>query len=830
MRSGKAPANLPTGTVTMLFTDIEGSTRLVRELGTDRYTAALAEHRHELRDVFARHRGMEVDTQGDAFFVAFGRATDAVAAAEEAQRRLKASPLRVRVGLHTGEPALSAEGYVGLDVHRAARIASAGHGGQILLSETTRNLLDWDAPVRDLGRQRLKDLAEPIRLYQLGEGDFPPLASLNWAHLPVQATPLIGRERELAEALELLREHRLVTLTGAGGAGKTRLALQLAAEAVEDFPDGVFWVPLQALRDPELVLPTIAQTIGAGNGAADHLADERALLVLDNLEQLLPAAPHLARLLAQAPNVKFVGTSREPLRIRAEREYPVTPLTEQEAVALFADRARAVKPDFEVDDAVGEICRRLDHLPLAVELAAARVKVLAPDAILARLERRLPLLTGGLRDAPANQRTLRAAMDWSYDLLTDDERRLFGHLAVFSGGWTLDAAELVCDADIDTLQALIEKNLVRGEADRYSMLETIREYASERLDESADAAELRERHARVFTEWAERAGRELGRHQGATWDTRLQSELPNVRAALEWASEHRAELLHRIAVALRVFWNTRGYLREGRGWLERSLGTGADGIRRAEILGGLGWISRAMGDRRGAAEAAEERLRLAQALSDPKNLTGALGLLAVLAEERGAVDEAEKLHEECIAISLAQGEQGRPERHRGNYAEFLLRQGRYDEVALILRECLAAARERGDTFLVGRYTADTGALAVVEGRPADALPLLAEGVRILHGLGERYGTVYCLPLLAESFAALGALEKGARLVGCAEALLEATELALWAESLSRLEDTVESLRGALGEDRFAALRAEGAEMSFDDAVAYALSEEDSGDV
>lgn len=824
------PSKLPTGTVTFLFTDVEGSTRLMHELGADRYAAALAEHRRSLRKAFARHRGAEVDTQGDAFFVAFSRAADAVAASDELRCALRSTPLRVRVGLHTGEPNLTADGYVGLDVPRAARIASAAHGGQIVLSETTRDLLGEDVPLRDLGRHRLKDLAEPLRLYQLGAGNFPPLRSLNSASLPVQATPLVGREHELMEVAELLRAHRLIMLTGAGGSGKTRLALQVAAEAVEEFSEGIFWVPLQALRDPELVLPMIAQAVGARNGLADHLGERRLLIVLDNLEQLLPAAQQLSDLLAQAPNVKVVGTSREPLRIRAEREYPVTPLTEHEAITLFVERAQAVRPGFAGNDAVEEICRRLDCLPLAVELAAARVTVLSPEAILSRLGRRLPLLTRGPRDVPAKQRGLRATIDWSYELLSDEERRVFDCLAVFAGGWTLEEAEVVCDSDVDTLQALTEKNLVRAESDRFSMLETIHEYASERLEESEDVQNVHERHAQVFTELAERARRELGGTQRAEWITRLKAESSNIRTAVAWVSERRPDLLRRIAVSLRVFWNMHGYLREGRSWLERSLQAAPDDVQRAELLGGLGWICHSMGDREGASRAAEERVQLARALDDPKNLSGALGLLAILADERGDPEQAEKLHEECISISLAQGGAGRPERHRGNYAEFLLRQRRYEEAAVLLHDCLATAGERGDAFLVGRYTADLGARELLQGRAASALPLLGEGVRMLHGLGDRWVTVYCLPLLAAAFAALRAHEKGARLVGAAETLLKTTEVALWADAgpvgVHRFEQTVAALRKALGDELFAALRAEGAAMSVDVAVEYALSDSD----
>jgi predicted ATPase/class 3 adenylate cyclase len=830
MERGRPPLNLPTGTVTFMFTDIEGSTRLTGELGAEGYAAELAEHRRVLREVFARHDGAEIDTQGDSFFVAFSRAASAVATARDMQAALRDSRLRVRVGVHTGEPHLAAEGYVGLDVSRAARIAAAAHGGQVVLSETTHELLDANVELRDLGRHRLKDLAEPLRLYQLGAEEFPPLRSLNAANLPVQATPLVGRRRELTEVTELLEAHRLVTLTGAGGSGKTRLAVQVAAEAVDQFTEGIFWVPLQALREPELVLPTIAQAVGARNGLADHLRDRRVLIVLDNLEQLLAAAAQLSDVLEQAPDVKVIGTSRERLRIRAEREYPVSPLPERDAVALFAERARAVRPGFVESEAVAEICRRLDCLPLALELAAARVKVLSPDAILNRLGRRLPLLTRGARDAPAKQRALRATIDWSYELLDDAERRVFAGLAVFAGGSTLEAAEIVCTADVDTLQALVEKSLVRAEGDRFSMLETMHEYAGERLEESDDAKEVHERHARVFTELAERARGELAGPERAEWIARLKAESSNIRAALTWASEREPELLRRIAVSLRVFWNMHGYLREGRGWLERALQVAPESVQRAELLGGLGWICHSMGDRDGAASAAEERVRLARALHDPKNLSGGLGLLAVLADERGDIARAEQLHAECIAISGAQGPAGRPERHRGNYAEFLLRQGRYDEAAVILEECLAAARERGDAFLVGRLTADLGTRELLEGRPASALPLLGEGVRMLHGLGDRWVTVFCLPLLADAFSELGEHAKGARLVGAAETLLKATELALWPDAgpvgAQRFESTIRALREALGEERFAALHAEGTAMSVDAAVEYAIGNVD----
>src|SRR5207248_2053449 len=352
----------------------------------------LADHRRLLREAFSRHGGVEVDTQGDAFFVAFAKASEALAAAAEATDVLEAGPIRVRMGLHTGEPLVTEEGYVGIDVHRAARIASVGHGGQVLVSQATRELAGADG-LRDLGEHRLKDLTAPERIWQLGGGEFAPLKTLHRTNLPVQPTPLIGREHELAELLVLAESHRLITLVGPGGIGKTRLALQMASELLDRQPDGVWFVPLASVRDPELVEPTIAQVLGATGSVAEHVHSQPALVVLDNFEQVDAAGAYVARLVEAAPALKIVVTSRVPLHVRGEQEYPVAPLSEAAAVALFAARARSAKPAFQIDEHVKEICRRLDGLPLAVELAAPRVKVLQPEQILRRLERRLPLLT-----------------------------------------------------------------------------------------------------------------------------------------------------------------------------------------------------------------------------------------------------------------------------------------------------------------------------------------------------------------------------------------------------------------------------------------------------
>ena len=473
--------DLPTGTVTFLFTDVEGSTRLLHELGAEAYAEALAEHRRVIRGACASHGGVEVDTQGDAFFFAFPTAPGALAAASAFTAALSTGPIRVRVGVHTGTPLLTDEGYVGSDVHRAARIAAAGHGGQVLVAASTAALVDVE--LRDLGEHRFKDLADPERVFQLESRDFAPLKSLFRTNLPVPANPLVGREQELDDVLGLLTGDgsRIVTLTGPGGVGKTRFSVAVAAEAAASFPDGVWFVPLANLRSPDLVLPTIASVLGVDGDLARHIGEDACLLVLDNLEQVIDASGEIATLVSSCPRLRLLITSREALRVGAEREYPIAPLSTSSSVELFRQRATGAVPGSEVDvGTAAAICDRLDGLPLAIELAAVRTKALTPTQLLDRLSARLDLLKGG-RDADPRHATLRATIEWSFDLLSAKEQGLFERLGVFVGGCTLEAAETVCDADIDELQSLVEKSLVRFSRERYWMLETIYAFASERL-------------------------------------------------------------------------------------------------------------------------------------------------------------------------------------------------------------------------------------------------------------------------------------------------------------------------------------------------------------
>ncbi len=581
-------ASLPSGTVTFLFTDIEGSTRLLQQLG-NRYADVLADYRRLLHDAVQDRGGLEVDNQGDAFFFAFSSARDAVAAAVTAQQAIsthawpRGALVRVRMGLHTGEALATETRYVGIDVHRAARIGATGHGGQVLVSDTTHALVARDLPeimsLRDLGEHRLKDLAHPHHLFQVVvadlPADFPPLKSLDTLpnNLPRQLTSFIGRERETAEIKRQFTTTYLLTLTGTGGSGKTRLGLQVAADVIDEFPDGVWWVDLAALADPPLVPQTVASTLSLREQPGrplietllEHLQPRTLLLVLDNCEHLLFACAQLVdALLRGCPHFKTLVTSREGLGIAGETLYPVpslsTPdpqrvpppeqLAHYEAVQLFTERAMAIQPTFRVTqrnaEAVAQVCRRLDGIPLAVELAAARVKVLPVDQIASRLDDQFRLLTGGSRMALPRHQTLRAAMDWSHNLLSDPERTMLRRLSVFAGGWTLEAAEAVCMGEgveatdpLDLMTRLVDKSLVIAEArdgqGRYRLLETVRQYSRDRLLESGEAEVVRKRHRDFFLALGESAETHRGGPNQVMWLDRLEAEHDNLRAALEWS-------------------------------------------------------------------------------------------------------------------------------------------------------------------------------------------------------------------------------------------------------------------------------------------------------
>src|SRR3954471_897797 len=685
-----APA-APKGTVTLMFSDIEGSTRLLRRLGW-RYADLLSTHRGLMREAVERHHGFEVDEQGDAFFVVFASANDAVAAAADVQQALGAhawpddNEIRIRIGLHTGEPDLVDGRYVGLDVHRGARVMAAGHGGQVLVSEATQALLDERVPLRDLGDHRLRDFSEPQRLYQLEiEGvpsEFPPLNTLENrpSNLPAPTSTFIGREQELSEVESLLvrPELRLLTITGPGGAGKTRLALQVATDVIEHFASGVFFVSLAPVREWELVVPAIARAIGLREypgetmleTLTEYIRDRELLLVLDNLEQVVAAAPIVSRLLASAPGLRVLATSRVALNLSGESTYAIPELERSEAVKLFADRARAAAADFALTpdnaEAVAEICRRLDGLPLAIELAAPRVRVLSPASLLRRLDQRLSLLTGGAQDLDERQRTLRGTIEWSHELLLDDERALFARLGALVGGCRLEAAESLCDLGgalgtgvLDGLGSLVDKSLLRRTTDsdgepRFSMLETIREYALEMLHSSGEAEEALRLHAAYYAEEAERIDLESRTGDRPSCLARLDDDYANLSAAIDFARQTRdGELMLRLVTALWGFWSTRGCVAEGRRALEDAFEL-AD-RRPPRALLGLCTLRVLSGTAEGVLDDAHEAMRASEEVGDDFSLAEAWNLVGRI---EGGVMGRMRQAEQAFRNALSHAERG----------------------------------------------------------------------------------------------------------------------------------------------------------------------------
>jgi predicted ATPase/class 3 adenylate cyclase len=754
--------HLPTGTVTLLFTDVEASTQLLHELGRS-YADELVEHRRSFRAVFGERDGVEVDTQGDSFFVAFPRATDAVAAALDAQRSLGGSAIRVRMGVHTGEPDRIAEGYVGLDVVKGARIAAAAHGGQVLLSNSTRDLLDPDVPVADLGLHRLKGFADPVHLFQLGSAEFPPLATAAATNLPRPAKPLVGRDVDLASVRRSLQEPaaRIVTIVGTGGVGKTRLAIEVAREVAGEFTDGTWFVDLSPIRSPSLVLPTIANAIGATGPLEDHLGNGRTLLVLDNLEQVAGAAPDLAALTDSCRGTVILATSREPLRAGAEVEYLLQPLPETSAVQLFEERAtprRAASNGAEI----AEICRRLDGLPLAIELAAARTKLLEPAALLARLDRRLPLLTAGSRDAPERQRTLEATIEWSYDLLDDAERQLFTRLSVFVGGFSLDAAEAVCDAELDVLASLVDKNLVRESEGRLGLLETIREFAATKLADSGEAPQLRRRHAEYYVRFVEQLEAGLTGGEQTERLEELAQEHENLHATLDELLDAKAtgEVL-RLASALAIFWYVRGFYAEGVDWLERALASphAAESPVFAKGLWGAGMLAVLTGDPDGGSKRLQQGLELARAIDDQQTVARSLTMLGLLAFFGHDLRQACALLEQGIDAAREAGDLWSLADGLGTIGSIYPLRGELDAGENAASEGLRIARANHDAHGIRM---SLFGLALTTHRRGDAKrtrELASEGLSVSRAMGDPWFTSYFLWLVSLASLGLGELEQ-----------------------------------------------------------------------
>jgi predicted ATPase/class 3 adenylate cyclase len=815
--------SFPHGTVTFLFTDIEGSTRLLQELG-DGYADVLAEHRRTLRKEFARHGGVEVGNEGDSFFVAFAKASDALAAATAAREALADGPIRVRMGLHTGEPMVTEEGYVGIDVHRAARIAAAGHGGQILVSQATRDLAGPDR-LRDLGVHRLKDLAAPERLYQLDDDEFPPLRSVDQTNLPVQPTPFVGRERELAEVLRLLGLHRIVTLTGPGGSGKTRLALQAAAESVDQYGDGVWFVSLAAVRDPKLIEPTIARVVGGPDDLHEFLAGKRTLLVLDNLEQLLPDAADLVLRF----DARILATSRSRLNVATEQAFPVPTLPIDDATALFTQRARQLEPHFEPDTAVRQIAARLDGLPLALELAAARVNVLTPDQILERLGRSLDLLTSGAHDAPERQRTLRGTVEWSYRLLTAGEQRLFARLAVFTGSFELEAAEAVGSAELDVLQSLVDKNLLRhGEDGRFFMLGTIKELALEKLCDLSDESSVRRRHDDYFLAVAEEldARERLSglRDLSAESLDRFERELSSFRAALAGLLEGgRHEGTLRLGAALWRFWLNRAQYRDAADWLEKApLDDASLPLDvRAAALGAAGGIAYYTHDDVDGAETFwREGLELRRVQDDPHELGAALSMLASVAWRRGDFDGAIASHKQALPLFEQAGAEALLLTELHWLGDAYRDRGDFDDAERVLEETATRARGLGFDQQLTSTLHSLGDLSLDRGDPDTALHRFAEALEYAVATASRRVQIYCVAGIGCALLLQGDDRAAARLWGIAEDQERRLGFRMLLNERQRYERLMSSARERLGEAYEGEHRA-GAGLTLEQAVAEA---------
>jgi predicted ATPase/class 3 adenylate cyclase len=921
--SEEAMANLPSGTITFLFTDIEGSTRLLQQLG-ELYATLLAEHDRILHEACETHNGRVINTQGDSFFVVFPRAVDAIDAVVQSQRVLATHPwpngvsVRVRMGLHTGEPQISALGYTGLDVHRAARIAAAAYGGQVLLSQTTWELIENELPdgitLRDLGEHRLKDLRRPKHLYQLViaglPSDFPPLKSLEASsnNLPVQLTSFVGREKEITEIKQAIGEHRLVTLTGPGGSGKTRLALQVTAGMIEHFQNGVFFAALAPITDSGLVASTIAQALGvteaAGrsivDGLKDYLQSKSLLLLLDNFEQVISAAPLVAELLVACSELKILATSREGLRISGEREYPVPPLrlpnrtqqpsaeslSQYPAVELFIQRAQAVNPDFRITNetvpAVTEICYRLDGLPLAIELAAARIKLLPPRAMLVRLENRLEFLTGGARDLPARQQTLRNAIAWSYDLLNEDEQTLFRQCSVFVGGCTLNAIEAVAGGNpsgalvLDRLGSMLDKSLLRevestsGEP-RFLMLETLREFGLEQLEANGEQETIRRRHANFFLVLAEQAEATLESAEQVEWMNRLEQEHDNLRAALEWSriGEGAEELCLRLAGTLGLFWEVRGYFSEGRERLSAVLMTETAQGRtaaRAKLLaraaelayrqsdypatisfaGESLAIGREIGDKQGIASALiklgnaateggdyataarflEEALTIWRELEDKHGTARALISLGWAALRPGDYQLAKARLEEALVLSRELADTRSIGFELSGLGEVALRQDEFARAKRLLEESLELRRQLGNKWGVGVSLGTLGWVAMREGDWNRAVARLGESLEVREEISDKGGSAWCLERLAEIALAQGQVEKTVCLFGAAAALRASIGSVIDPVDQAEHEGRLASVRAELGEERFVAAWDKGHALSLKQAIAYALEHRD----
>ncbi|HEV3234499.1 MAG TPA: adenylate/guanylate cyclase domain-containing protein [Candidatus Dormibacteraeota bacterium] len=873
-----AATDLPTGTVTFLFTDIQGSTKLVQQLGIQRWTALLQDHYEILRQAFAAHNGTEVNTEGDAFFVAFASASDAVAACAAGQRALTAhqwpedAVIRVRMGVHSGEAAVVGGDYMGFEIHRAARIASTGHGGQVVLSDATRALLQGGLPegvtLADMGEHRLKDLAQPEHIWQLNidglSSEFPPLKSLDYTpnNLPTQLTSFVGRDAELTEGARLLDGARLLTLTGPGGTGKTRLSMQIAADAADRFKHGVWFVALAPVTDSDLVPSAILDALkiqDVGNRKPldvllDHLRDKEMLLVLDNFEQILEAAPAVAEILKTAPAVKVVTSSRAPLRVYGEQEFPIPPLSlpdlsakltleamsQFEAVRLFIERAVSVKPDFQVTNenapAVAGICTLVDGLPLAIELAAARIRLFTPEVMLKRLETSLADLGGGARDLPARQQTLRGAIEWSYQLLEEGVQTFMARLSVFAGGATIGDIEQVCSPGLDIdvfsgLETLVEHNLLRpddrGAEPRFFMLHVIREFAMERLRESPEGDEVRQRHAHAYLELGQRAGPELTGGESLKWLERLDIEHDNIRTALTCFRERgEADSALLLMSALWRFWTMRGHVVEAVANVNQVLEMPGSAEHRPEQMlgweaaGGIAWWA---GDIDRCTVAYGKALALARELADDaaiaRNLYNSVFPMGALPDVSPSLPVAD----EAIAKFDALGDDLGGARVRWLKASILVQLNRHQEGYELGVEANEVFRRADSAFDLAWGNHTVGLAALRLNRPDEARAAFVEGANLLLDSGDIAGQTIFLGDFSDLAALQGDAERAVRLRGASAALQQATGSTL-EDLMSDSYTTRQDIASMVDEATFRELFDEGARMTREEAVEYALEE------
>lgn len=707
--------SLPRGTVTFLFTDVEGSTRLLHELGAERYAEVLDSHRRVIRQACGDEGGIEVDTQGDAFFFAFAEAGGAARAARAISGRLIEGPMRVRIGLHTGAPLVGGDGYVGEDVHLGARIAAAGHGGQTLLSRATVDAIGEGHEVRELGEHRLKDIAQAVAIFQLGTDAFPPLKTISNTNLPRPADAFFGRGTELADVLDRVRrKQRLITLAGPGGTGKTRLAIEAATSMLGDFKAGVFWVDLVRVRDPDAVATAVGAVLGTEREVGESIGEREMLLVIDNLEHLIAAAPWVGALVRTCPNLAVIVTSRERMRVRGETVVDVPPLAAADSAELFADRAGLPRTG-EID----ELCANLEHIPLAVELAAARASSLTPRQIIDRLGQRLDLLEGG-RDADPRQRTLRATIDWSYGLLETDEQQLLRRLAVFAGGASLAGIEAVCAADLDAVSSLVDKSLVRFDEERYSMLETVRQYAAEQLAASGETDEVRARHAAFISETFTVGIPELIRGGSAELGTSLVAEFADLQVAFAWLVD-RGDAAAAARLVDTVWWFLNEFVGQPRAGLAMcqtllSMPSLADADR-VIVRHREGNFAMQLGDPDRARRAWSDAADLAQRIGDLRRASTAIHNLAVMAEDPHA---GLRLFERSLELAPAEDE-----RHanilKWNLAGLKRRTGDVAGGDELHAEVLAWAYRVGDHHYIAAGERDAGDRALQRGDAAEAL-------------------------------------------------------------------------------------------------------------